>query len=296
MKGIAVESARVSASLGVESLTAGILNRLNIAYDPPSGPVSYPGNRLAASCISVDFDVTEASRAKANHEGTLALLELSEGYSVPITWAICGMTADDDGEAYRRILDSPVHQEIGIHTYSHIDALKCEAAEFEEDIRHCLASLGLDAVPRTFVFPWNRENHFEVVRALGFRSYRGKERAMGAPRLSQGLWNVRPVYYVDQKSLGAEALMKKYLSLSVGTGSVFHLWTHPWGLGIDGDVSQMKKTLEPVFARMAELDRRGKLALSTMGQLAEHFDSTGAPERGNSTSPPSTSAPPRQAG
>jgi hypothetical protein len=83
--------------------------------------------------------------------------------------------------------------------------------------------------------------------------------------------------------------MKKYLNLSVGTGSVFHLWTHPWGLGIDGDVSRMKKTLEPVFTRMAELDKRGELALSTMGQLAEHFDSTGAPGREGSTSSPRTS-------
>ena len=283
--------------MGAESITSGILNRLNISYDPPAQPVSYPGDRRAASCISVDFDVTEPSRAKTNHAGTSALLELSEEFGIPITWAICGMTADADREAYQRILDSPVHQEIGIHTYSHIDALKCDAVKFEEDVRRCLNSLGLDTAPRAFVFPWNRENHFEVVRALGFRSYRGKERAMGAPRLSQGLWNVRPVYYVDQKSLGAEALMKKYLSLSVGTGSVFHLWTHPWGLGIDGDVSRMKKTLEPVFARMAELDGQGKLALSTMGQLAEHFDSTMVPghERlgpsasnsGSSTSPAS---------
>lgn len=202
------------------------------------------------------------------------------------------MTADADKEAYQRILASPIDQEIGIHTYSHIDALRCDATKFEEDIKRCLRSLGFDSAPRTFVFPWNRENHFEVVRDLGFRSYRGKVRALGAPRLSQGLWNVRPVYYVDQKSLGAEALMKRYLNLSVGTRSVFHLWTHPWGLDIDGDVSQMKKTLEPVFARMAELDRKGKLALSTMGQLAEHFDSASAKlERGTASSRAANSLP-----
>ena len=186
------------------------------------------------------------------------------------------MTADDDGEAYRRILDSPVHQEIGIHTYSHIDALKCEAAEFEEDIRHCLASLGLDAVPRTFVFPWNRENHFAVLRRLGFKAYRGKARAIGAPSPKEGLYNVRPVYYVDQKSQGAASLINSFADLCASASSVFHLWTHPWSIVMRDGTGPMLDTLDPVFAHLRRLSDAGDLALCTMGELAEHFSSAGA--------------------
>jgi peptidoglycan/xylan/chitin deacetylase (PgdA/CDA1 family) len=183
------------------------------------------------------------------------------------------MTAADDSDAYERILTSSVKQEIGIHTYSHIDALKCDATTFERDVVRCIDSLGLGAAPRTFVFPWNRENHFGVIRRLGFRAYRGKDRAIGPPRSSQGLWNMRPVYYVDQKSLGAEALIRKYVDLCAKNRSVFHLWTHPWGIVTDGDVVPMKKTLESVFRHMNELNRKGAMALCTMGQLSEHFDS-----------------------
>ena len=70
--------------------------------------------------------------------------------------------------------------------------------------------------PRTFIFPWNRENHFEVLRRMGFKTYRGKERVIGPPDHSMGLWNERPVFYVDQKSYGAESLMMKYADLCAG--------------------------------------------------------------------------------
>jgi peptidoglycan/xylan/chitin deacetylase (PgdA/CDA1 family) len=270
---MALKTARVSASIGGNSLSLAVLKRLRISYEPPSQPVRYPHGARAAACVSIDFDVTQSDRAEANHQGTSSLLDLSEEFGVPLTWAVCGMTADADRSAYERILNSSVGQEVGIHTYSHIDALKCDAAEFEEDIRRCLASLGMKGAPSTFVFPWNRENHFDVIRRMGFKCYRGKDRAIGPPRLFHGLWNVRPVYYVDRKSLGAGALMNQYLDLCVETRSAFHLWTHPWGVSIDGHVAPMKKTLEPVFRRMRELSQSGVLDLGTMGQLAEHFDS-----------------------
>jgi hypothetical protein len=183
------------------------------------------------------------------------------------------MTAAADGEAYRRILSSPVKQEIAIHTYSHIDALRSSAEEFEADITKCVESLSLPQYPRTFVFPWNRENHFEVLRRLGFRAYRGKERAVGPPARSNGMWNMRPVYYVDQKSLGAGSLMIKYADLCVKTSSVFHLWTHPWGVVIDGDAGPMADTLDSVFRHLRDLNRKDELALCTMGELADHFES-----------------------
>jgi peptidoglycan/xylan/chitin deacetylase (PgdA/CDA1 family) len=274
MKGIALETARISALMGADPVTKGVLGRLNIEYDPASHPTAYPRGAKAAACVSVDFDVTVDSRSSANHAGTVQLLELSETHDVPLTWAICGMTADADREAYRRIVSSSVKQEIGIHTYSHIDAQKSDALDFENDIVKCVKSLGLTSAPRTFVFPWNRENHFDVLRKMGFRTYRGKDRVVGPPARSNGLWNIRPVYYVDQKSRGAESLMVKYAKLCAKTHSVFHLWTHPWSLVIDGDVAPMARTLDPVFKQLKEMNEAGTLALCTMGELAEHFEST----------------------
>jgi hypothetical protein len=163
-----------------------------------------------------------------------------------------------------------------VHTYSHVDALKTDAEQFEKDVQRCVDLLHLDSFPSTFIFPWNRENHFPVLKRMGFKAYRGKERAVGAPTLHEGLYNIRPVYYVDQKSLDAQSLINKYADLCASASSVFHLWTHPWSIVMRDRGGPMVQTLDPVFGHMREMSDRGALALCTMGELAEHFRANGA--------------------
>lgn len=276
MKGAALESARVSASIGADFMTRRILKPIKIEYDPPAASRAlYPGSRKSAACVSIDFDVTVEDRFEPNRAGTKALLSLSEEYGVPLTWAICGMTADADKESYGRILDASTRQELGIHTYSHIDAKKCDADQFESDVTRCVESLELKTPPTTFIFPWNRVNHFPVLRKLGFKVYRGKERAVSAPTPSEGLFNIRTVYYVDQKSFGAQSLMNKYVDLCAGASSVFHLWTHPWSMVMRDGNGPMTDTLKPVFSHLQKMSDAGEIALCTMGELAEHFQSAG---------------------
>jgi peptidoglycan/xylan/chitin deacetylase (PgdA/CDA1 family) len=235
------------------------------------GPISKEGGIPATVCISVDFDVTVPSRFDDNRQGTFALVELAGRYGIPITWAICGKTAEADMRSYSAIQDSK-EKEIGVHTYTHIDATVATPAEFRSDIERCVQVLGLDS-PRTFVFPWNREAHFSVLRDLGFRVFRGKKRSIGIPVQKGGLWNVRPVYYLDQKSLGAESLMKKYLDVCVALSTPFHLWTHPWSLMSNGRPEPMMRTLESLLAYVAERKGRGELTTATLGEIAEVLDS-----------------------
>ena len=277
MKSAALQTARASASIRAGFISNQVLSTIRIEYDPPVAAKGalYPGGKRAAACLSIDFDVTVDDRFEANREGTKALVELSEEYRVPLTWAICGKTAEADRESYDRILNASQRKEIGIHTYSHIDAKKSDPLQFEQDIRKCLEVLGLSSAPPTFVFPWNREAHFDVLGRLGFRCYRGKERAIGAPRRNdEGLYNIRPVYYVDQKSSGAQSLMKSYADLCVSTSSVFHLWTHPWSIVMRDGSGPMLDTLRPVFSYLRKLSDRDQLALCTMGELSEHFSSS----------------------
>ena len=162
-------------------MTRRILKPIKIEYDPPAASRAlYPGSRKSAACVSIDFDVTVEDRFEAKsrrHQGPA--LDLSEEYGVPLTWAICGMTADADKESYGRILDASTRQELGIHTYSHIDAQEVRRRPVREDVTRCVESLELKTPPTTFIFPWNRVNHFPVLRKLGFKVYRGKERAVG---------------------------------------------------------------------------------------------------------------------
>jgi len=239
------------------------LKLLKMGYGPlPEGP----GGKSTA-CVSVDFDVTQPSRFDDNRKGTLALCELAARYGVPITWAVCGKSAEEDMRSYSAIAEAAGGSEIGVHTYSHLDATVAGKDEFRSDIERCIQVLGL-ASPRTFVFPWNREAHFDVLQSMGFRVYRGKDRAVGAPIVNQGLWNVRPVYYVDQKSRGAESLIKRYVDLCIHYSTPFHLWTHPWAMVVGGGTSEMLRTLESLFAYIVEMRAGKSMETSTLGAIA----------------------------
>lgn len=268
-KAAALEAASMSVP-GGGFFARSLMGRMRIDFDPPTGQVEYPDGAPSAACISIDFDANTPSRKKDNHEGTEALVDLSEKYSIPLTWAICGKDAVADPEAYRRLKESTVTPEIGVHTYSHIDVSKSTAQELEGEISRCVAVLGLDRPPRTFVFPWNREGHFDVLRKMGFVVYRSKRRAISAPFEHEGLWNIPPVYYVDHLSLGAGALVKRYLDLCVRYRSVFHLWLHPWSIVERGDTAAMvRTTLDPVFSYMKEKRDASLLSTTTMEKLAD---------------------------
>jgi len=236
----------------------------------PGRDARYEGGSKAAACVSVDFDVTSPERFPWNRDGTNALLRLSEAHELPLTWAICGKTAVEDRPAYESILSCSVKQEIGVHTFSHIYADAATETAYEEDIKKCIEALQISTRPLTFVFPKNREGHFDLLKRLGFKSYRGKLRAIGAPKSNQGLWNIRPVYYVDAKSLHASGLITRFIDACIARSAVFHLWTHPWSLAIGGKVDRMATdVMSPVFEHMEEKSKSGLLSLNTMGSLSE---------------------------
>jgi polysaccharide deacetylase len=266
----------VSTQIGSSALVSKeVLRMLRFDYGPFDRklPAASP---KAVACLSVDFDVTNPTRFQDNRKGTLALLQLADRYRIPITWAVCGKSAEDDMTSYSAILGSTTRHELGVHTYSHIDATRCTAHEFKADIMRCIQSLGIDS-PRTFVFPWNREAHFDVLRELGFRGFRGKHRAIGTPVRREGLWNIRPVYYVDQKSRSAGPLIGSYIDLCVSRSAVFHLWTHPWSLVTNGRSEPMLETMEQVFEHLARRREEGVLATYTLGKIAAILDLEDSP-------------------
>jgi hypothetical protein len=263
----------ISSSPGSNpAMARSILRLIREGYGPLSRGADGENGLPASACVSVDFDVTVPSRFEDNRKGTLALAELAGRYRIPLTWAVCGKSAEEDMKSYSAIADSSSEVEIGIHTYSHLDASVASAEEFRSDVERCLQALGLES-PLTFVFPWNREGHFDVLKEFGFRVFRGKARAIGNPVMKEGMWNIRPVYYVDQKSLGAESLISEYVDVCSKLSTPFHLWTHPWSLVSKGETHPMFKTLESVFTHIAEMRGRGELRTATLGELATTLDS-----------------------
>lgn len=256
-----------------ESMTRTLLRMMKIGYEPPQTRVKYPGGAPSAACISIDFDATVPERLAPNGTGTREVLALSERHGIPMTWAMCGKTAEEDRTSYERIVDCPVKQEVGIHTYSHVDATKTTPDQLKEEVEHCISVLDLPERPRTFVFPWNRVAHFKTIRDCGFIAYRDKSRMIGLPKKVEGLWNVPPVWYLDRNSLGAAQLIGKVMDLCVASGSVFHVWLHPWSVVEPSPKQFTDEVLEPVFARMAGARDQGRLSILTVGQIGEAMES-----------------------
>jgi peptidoglycan/xylan/chitin deacetylase (PgdA/CDA1 family) len=239
----------------------------------------YKGGADAACCISVDFDSTPddsiPEKPLLNHEGTLALLELADRYEIPITWAICGGTALRDQIAFNQILHSQVHHEIGLHTFNHRDLAdpSCSDEEAEFEIRKCIDTLNLTRKPTTFVFPWNREAKYHILKNQGITAYRSKNRLICYPRKEHGLWNIPPVCYLDWNTFGRIDLIERFIDLCISYNSVFHMWTHPWSLSVNGNVRKyFNEMLEPVFRYIAEMRDNGRLWVCTLGQLADYCE------------------------
>jgi peptidoglycan/xylan/chitin deacetylase (PgdA/CDA1 family) len=235
----------------------------------------YKGGAEAACCISIDFDCLYPEKLAWNHEGTLALLELSNRYEIPLTWAICGETALGDKIAYDHILQSKLYQEIAVHTYSHRNLADpaCSDDEAELEIKKCTEVLSIAKKPTTFIFPWNKEAKFHVLENQGFTAYRSKNRQIGYPSKKHGLWNVPPVCYLDQKTSGSADLIKKYIDLCIVYGSVIHLWAHPWSLCVDGNMKlYFENTLEPIFQYIAKKRDNGILWVCTMNELVNYCE------------------------
>jgi len=275
-KALALEAAKAPIISSSETVTRTMLQGLKVGFESPRASARYPWRERSAACVSIDFDVTRAGREAPNRMGTFALLELSEKYGIPMTWAICGRTAEEDPKAYSRIVDSVERQEIGVHTYSHIDASLADAQEFEEEIARCIDFLGLPSPPRTFVFPWNREAHFDVLKKMGFTAYRGSNRVVGGLSKARGLWNIPPIYYVDLKSIGGASIMKRYVDICIRHRAVFHLWTHPWSIVEEGGSAErmVRTTLEPVFEHLSRKRDQGLVRTSTMGGIASALEET----------------------
>ena len=248
-----------------------------VRLSPPPSHVTYSKGANSAFCVSIDFDAITQDREKPNKEGTIQLLGLSEKYSIPMTWAICGQTVERDSKSYDRIRRSKEPQEIGIHTYSHADVSACAPNKFREEIDRCLRVLDLPYRPKSFVFPWNRLGNFEVLLNAGFIAYRARNRMISPPVFGEErLWNIAPTYHADRKTFHSLAKIKKLVRIAIENNSIFHLWLHPWDMIPDSQSPQQDiaaTVIEPLFKYVYSI-RAGDsdaLEFSTMGDLAICF-------------------------
>lgn len=271
----------ISRRVFPDVFTFRLLRILGIDYERVKEPAEkvfvsrFLGGCAGAFCISVDFDNRRDDRLEVDRTATLEILSLCEEFNIPVTWAICGVTAINEKDVFQRILDSKVKHEIAIHTFNHVDFSSPECTEelAKSQILRTISLLPPGAGRETFIFPWNREGYFNVLNELGFIAYRGRGRKLAYPSKNNGLWNIHPLFYLSEKNYTCSNLLKALLDLAVSREAVFHLWFHPWNLEKNGDASRyVKDTLRPLFEYAESKRREKKLWVCTLGDIANYCE------------------------
>ncbi len=202
-----------------------------------------------------------------------------------------------------RSVDPP--QDIGCHTLTHMfvqDTDQCRQ-QFDLELQRSVelfGELGLPA-PKSFIYPKHFMAHFDLLSKHGIECYRGPEagwfehlptkamRAAGrfaSARLRQtpsvglplrspdGLWVIpSSQFYPSFRSVGkwvsvADRVAKaiKGLDAAARCKGIYHLWTHPFNLGLRTD--ELLQGLDQIFSHAASLRQQGLLENRSMAALA----------------------------
>ena len=201
-----------------------------------------------------------------------------------------------------RVRRCPVEQEIGSHTFFHIemDESKCAPSTAEADVAECARQARRWGVEmKSFIFPRNLVGHLDILKRYGFTCYRGPEpqwyanksrlvRRLGhlleilamktPPSVTvsehDGMWNI-PGSMLYTPSWGSRRYLpvwmrvlraKRGLDNAARNGEIFHLWFHPTDLA--GRPKAMLDGLRQIFEYAAKLRAAGRLEVRPMQDLA----------------------------
>ena len=194
----------------------------------------------------------------------------------------------------KKILDSSLKHEIGLHGFFHIPFSRCSRevarAECERGVK---VAKRFSITPRSFIFPRDEIGHLDVLTENGFKIYRGKQpgrwdegqnllvsefnwaidRINTQPVLPidmDGIWQIpSSMFYCDPRFPFTLPLQARLgLSRAIRVNKVFHIWLHPQNLLL---YKRPGKDLEPFFALVARKRDEGKLRVMTMGEMADYL-------------------------
>ncbi len=191
----------------------------------------------------------------------------------------------------QQIMASPRGHEIGLHAFSHVPFSECSHEVAEAEIKFGLiaaAALGLS--PSSFVFPYNKVGHIDVLKAHRFKIYRSQDLGTitdwgsttpitgrilhrlkpqpATPKWRDGIWEIASSIFAldNQLHLPLVSRAKIGLQQTVRRGGVFHLCLHPHDLLFR---PALCRELDQILDFVCRKRERGELLTITMGQLAE---------------------------
>jgi hypothetical protein len=207
----------------------------------------------------------------------------------------------------KKIMAAEPRQDIGCHSFSHVvfGDEGCSAQVAEAEIAKCVAlarEMGID--PKSFVFPRNREGHYQILKDYGFSCYRvaqpgwanifrgqaqrwakfGNDMLGLSPPCAAveeklpGLWSISSSAYY-RPAHGSASIIPMYsrvrqgikgITKAIDAKGIFHLYLHPSGLGFKTEV--LLGGLKGILQYAEQKRQEGELDLLSMAQLAEQLE------------------------
>jgi len=236
-------------------------------------------------CISMDFEIPihgKLERAPISQQAISELLKIADLNDIPVTWAVVGKIVESAAPTYResfeQIVASKGKYELASHTFNHVDFSSCSQEVAEQEILASKKSLGRFMRPTSFVFPFEREAHHNVLAGHQFTAYRGATESLGYPKKTHGMWNVSPTYFFSNRAFSLTALtlrivLLRLVDLAIRYGCVLHIWGHPWAMDIQKDaIRYNRKVLLPLFNYIAKKRAKGLIWTCTMRELANYCE------------------------
>jgi len=238
----------------------------------------YKNDARGVLCISIDHEPPPPSRSvplDTLSKAVTHLLSLSEQYKIPITWGILGDFGLKHPLLLKKIINSPIQHDIGAHSFSHVDFSKplCTEKIAKKELSKCIEALKKTQRPVTFIFPWNREGHLNILRELGFITYRGGSPKLSCPFKKQDLWVIPQTYCLVEDTDKQIQAVLKLVDLAILYNCVLHLWSHPWNMHINNDAEKFaKRTLNPLLRYAVKKRQEKSLWICTMQELANYCE------------------------
>lgn len=238
------------------------------------------------------------------------LLRLFKKYQFPATWAIVGELFNQGDPLWHtpdviKLIQNTPLQEIACHSFSHLDFSRASANQAELEIQKCLLMAKKNNIKlSSFVYPYNKINHLNILVKNGFLTYRGPapnwfSRFPLVKKILEiidfllllpppatkptpnplGLINIpASMYYVSRRGcrrfLPISFRVKKAM-LGIARASkqkkVFHLWLHE--IDLSADTKEMICGLESIIKYASRLQKKNQLQIKNMKQIAADLKS-----------------------
>jgi peptidoglycan/xylan/chitin deacetylase (PgdA/CDA1 family) len=172
------------------------------------------------------------------------------------------------------ILNSKTDHEIGCHTFSHIDCTEknCPSELLRAELELCIRLAREKGIRlKTMIFPGGTNGNYDLIRQLGFTSFRKSTNYhLDVPSIDKsGLVRIPSSYSLERSNQNWSAsryirMARSFVRKAEKSKLVAHLWFHP-----SLDNWYIENVLPALLDTVRKSADEGKVEILTMQQLAE---------------------------